>query len=181
MYICGQVGFRPIELEDLEVLRELHNEMATLLQLGNVEMVSSEEQLQWWKGLVGSGTTKRFSVVEVATGRVVGILRVQNIDAINRNCEIGLDIVPALRGKGYGRAGYRAVLEYLFLHLNMHMVYLRVGEFNVRAQGLYERLNFVRTGVLRDYLYRHGRFWDYVVMCMTRDEYLKAYAREAGG
>lgn len=181
MYIYGDIGFRPIEAQDLETLRHLHNDMSTLLQLGNVEMASSEEQVQWWKALSGSKTTKRFSIVEVATNEVIGILRIQNIDSSNKNCEIGLDIIPSLRGKGYGQASYRMVLEYLFLHCNMHMVYLRVGAFNGRAKRLYERLKFVESGVFREYLYRHGKYWDYIVMCMTKDQYLEAYHEQPGG
>lgn len=181
MYTRSDLGFRPVELEDLEILKELHNEMSTLLQLGNVEMVSSEEQVQWWKSLAASRTTKRFAIVELAGKRVIGIIRVQNIDSINRNCEIGLDIVPSLRGRGYGQASYRMLLEYLFLHCNMHMVYLRVGEFNERARGLYQRLSFVESGAFKEYLYRHGRYWDYILMCMTKDQYLKTSQECPGG
>jgi len=173
MYIRGSLGFRPVEAEDLELLKELHNEMSTLLQLGNVEMVSSEEQVRWWKNLVGSRTTKRFVIVEVPGGNVVGTIRVQNVDSINRNCEIGLDIVKALRGRGYGQGSYQLVLEYLFMHCNMHMVYLRVGEFNERARRLYQRLGFVESGAFKEYVYRHGRYWDYLLMCMTKEHYLK--------
>ena len=93
---------------------------------------------------------------------------------------IGLDIVPTLRRRGYGRASYRMLLEYLFLHFNMHMVYLRVGEFNGQAKALYERLGFVEGGAFKEYLYRHGRYWDYILMCMTKEQYLKAYEAHRG-
>ncbi|PYN77239.1 MAG: hypothetical protein DMD96_24275 [Candidatus Rokuibacteriota bacterium] len=180
MYIHGDLGFRPVEAGDLDALKELHNEMSTLLQLGNVEMFSSEEQAQWWKSLAGSRTTRRFAIVELRENTVIGVIRVQNIDALNRNCEVGLDIVPTLRRRGYGRASYRMLLEYLFLHFNMHMVYLRVGEFNGQAKALYERLGFVEGGAFKEYLYRHGRYWDYILMCMTKEQYLKAYEAHRG-
>jgi RimJ/RimL family protein N-acetyltransferase len=171
VFVREKVGFRPIEEGDLETLRALRNDMTTLLQLGSVDMVSGEQQAEWWRGLSRNRTDSRYTIVEAETGAVIGMVRVQNIDLVNAHCEIGLDIVPAYRGRGFGTAGYEMILEYLFDHRNMHMVYLRVADFNDRARGLYERLGFVETGRYNEYLYRHGRYWDYILMTMTRDQY----------
>jgi len=180
VYIHQNVGFRPIEADDLEPLRALHNDMTTLLQLGTVDLVSSDEQVEWWKGLSKNRTEKRYSVVELGSGKVIGMVRIQNIDSVNAHCEVGLDIVPTHRGKGYGTSSYRMVLEYLFLHYNMHMVYLRVAEFNERAIRLYEQLGFVETGRFTEYLFRNGKFWDYILMTMTRDRYMQLHAGAGG-
>ena len=177
MYTYAHVGFRPIEEADLERLRELRNDMSTLLQLGTVDMASADEQVEWWKSLATRTTERRFSLVEVASGQVIGMLRVQHIDSVNAHCEIGLDILPDLRGRGLGTASYRMALEYLFLHYNMHLVYLRVAAFNERARALYDRLGFVETGRFPEYLYRQGRYWDYILMAMTKDQYTRLRAR----
>jgi RimJ/RimL family protein N-acetyltransferase len=178
MYTYKNIGFRPIEERDLEDLRDLYNDMTTFLQLGRAEMVSSEEQVEWWKRLARSAGDKHYAIVETGPCKLLGKLRVQNIDHVNKHCEIGLDILPALRGRGYGRMAYEMILQYLFLHNNMHMVYLRVGEFNERAKGLYEKLGFVETGRYKEYLFRHGRYWDYVIMTMTREQYSRTYGSE---
>ena len=172
MFVHGDVGFRPIEFEDLELLRKLHNDMSTLLQLGSVELVSSDQQVDWWKSLAKSKSVQRHSIIQIETGDLIGILRIQNIDLLNKNCEIGLDIVPALRGRGYGRKSYFMILEYLFMHFNMHMVYLRVGEFNDHAKNVYEKIGFYKTGEYKQYLYRHGRYWDYAIYTMIKEDYL---------
>jgi len=62
-------------------------------------------------------------------------------------------------------------LEFLFLQYNMHMVYLRAADFNDRARTLYQRLGFVETGRYPEYLYRHGRYSDYVIMSMLEGDY----------
>jgi len=172
MYIYEDIAFRPIDFDDLEVLRELHNDMSTLLQLGSVEMASSEQQVDWWDSLAKNKTVQRHGIIEVTSNKVIGILRIQNIDSINRNCEIGLDIIPSMRGKGYGTKSYHMILEYLFTHFNMHMVYLRVGEFNEHAQRLYSQIGFTETGRYREYLFRNGRYWDYIIYTLLQNEYL---------
>lgn len=177
MYTYENVGFRPIEAADLETLRLLHNDPSTLLHRGTVDLVSEEDQAAWWRGLSGKRGERRYAVVALDTDTVIGQLRIQNIDRGNRHCEIGLDIRAEYRGQGLGRATYEMALEFLFLHENMHMVYLRVADFNEEARGLYERLGFVETGRYREYLYRHGRYWDYLVLSMLEGEY---HARKAG-
>jgi RimJ/RimL family protein N-acetyltransferase len=171
VYVRHEVGFRPIDESDLEALRLLHNDMTTLLQLGTLELVSQVEQVEWWRGLGKNRTTRFFTLVAVPSGEVIGMLRVQHIDTVNGHCEIGLDILPAHRGRGLGTASYEMVLEFLFQHYNMHMVYLRVAEFNEQARRLYGRLGFLETGRYEEYLYRHGRYWDYIVMAMTHDRF----------
>ena len=64
------------------------------------------------------------------------------------------------------------ILEYLFMHFNMHMVYLRVGEFNIQAENLYKNIGFLETGRYREYMYRHGRHWDYIIYTMLKSDYL---------
>ncbi|MBU1863565.1 MAG: GNAT family N-acetyltransferase [Candidatus Omnitrophica bacterium] len=173
MYIYEDVGFRPIEIDDLEILRKLHNDMSTLLQLGDIELFSSEQQVVWWKSLINDNVTRRYSIVEVALNKVIGILRVQNISFTNRNCEVGLDILPSYRGKGFGVKSYKMILEYLFLHFNMHMVYLKVGDFNEKAGTLYERIGFVKSGRFKEFLFRDGKYWDYNIYTLLRRDYLK--------
>lgn len=178
MYIYKTIGFRPIEERDIEGLRALYNDMTTFLQLGRAEMVSSEEQVEWWKRLSRGPGDKHYAIVQAETDELLGKLRVQNIDHVNKHCEIGLDILPSLRGHGYGRMAYQMILQYLFQHANMHMSYLRVGDFNERAKGLYEKLGFLETGRYKEYLFRYGRYWDYIIMTMTREQYVRVYGSE---
>lgn len=177
MYIYEDIGFRPIEFEDLEILRRLHNDMSTLLQLGSVEMFTAEEQENWWKSLSRNRRVQRHSIVKISENKVVGICKFQVIDHINRNCEIGVDIFPAFRGKGFGKKSYQMILEYLFMHFNMHMVYLRVGDFNLHAKKLYESIGFVETGRFKEYLYRDGRYWDYILMTLTMNGYMTKFVK----
>ena len=176
MYIYKDIAFRPIDYDDLETLRELYNDMTTFLQLGTPEMVTSEEQIEWWKSSSKNKTNRRFCIVGGEKHRVViGILRIRNINHVNKNCEVGLDIVPQYRGRGYGEKSYEMVLEYLFNHMNMHTVYLRVIDINEMARSLYEKVGFQLTGKYPEFIYRDGKYRDYLLMCMTRQMYDTRY------
>ena len=168
MYKYQDIGFRPIEKKDLEALRKLHNDMSTALQMGTVDFYSDEDQLKWWESGVSNERNKRFAIVLNETDEVIGRLRILNIDNINSNCEIGLDIVPELRGKGYGKKSYEMVLDFLFNQWNMHLVYLKVADFNPTAKKLYESIGFEYTGKFPEYLYRNGKYWDYLLMSIVK-------------
>lgn len=109
----------------------------------------------------------------------VGVVRLDRIDWTNRNCMLGMDLVPAFRGRGYAQRVYAWLLEYLFAHLNMHMVYLEVLESNVRARRLYERLGFRVDGALREKVFRHGRYEHSILMSLLASEYTAARRESA--
>lgn len=173
MITFQKIGFRPIEFADLEALRLIRNDASTIFNLGTVELTAPQEQESWWKSLENSKTAKRFSIVELETQRVIGMMRVQSIEMVNRNCEIGLDIAKSMRGQGYGRMSYRALLGYLFDHYNMNMVYLRYIPTNSVAANLYTSLGFKETGYFKEFIYRDGKYMDYKLMCLTKNEYLE--------
>ena len=104
---------------------------------------------------------------------VIGRLRIQNINFQHNNCEIGLDILPEYRGQGFGKKSYKMLLEFLFKHYNMNMVYLKVSDFNPNAKKLYEIIGFKETGRLTEFYYRYDKYWDYIIMCILKNEYMK--------
>ena len=173
MYSSSRISFRPVEKGDLEELRSLRNDMSTQLQLGSVGMESEQSQVSWWERGLLSEKQQRYTLLRSDTGEIVGMARILNIDHMNANCEIGLDIVPRLRGKGLGYQSYLCLLEYLFLQKNMNMVYLKVIKFNTAAQKLYQKIGFEKTGFLKNYIFRFGKYWDYEIMCLERSVFSK--------
>lgn len=174
MYKYKDIAFRVIEKDDLEILRKLHNDSSTYLNLLNIDLVDEEGQMEWWKNLHRKNDDKRYVLCFADKPMVVlGRARIQNINSLHNNCEVGLDILPEFRGKRYGIKSYEMLLEFLFNHMNMNLVYLKVADFNPNAKQLYEKIGFKETGRLPEFYYRHGKYWDYVIMSITKSDYLK--------
>ena len=171
MYTYKDIAFRVIEKSDLEILRNLHNDPSTWMNLYNIDFIDENNQLEWWQNLYKKKNDKRFVICMAdKPGTVIGRLRIQNINWQHHNCEVGLDILPKYRGKGYGKTSYEMVLEFLFQHYNMHMVYVKVADFNPNAKKLYEKVGFNETGRLPQSYFRNGKYWDYIIMSIIRDE-----------
>ena len=69
----------------------------------------------------------------------------------------------------------KLLLQYAFEKLNLHKV---TGGANVENKGswkIIERIGFVKDGVLRDSVFRNGRYYDVYTYSMLEDEYVKLY------
>lgn len=120
----------------------------------------------------------RLFSVETCEGEFLGTCASFSENEQSRHCVVGWFIGdPALRGKGYGSDMIRVFLKYLFEERNMERVALTVNSYNEKAVRLYERLGFVREGILRDHVFTRGGFFDAYAYSMLRRE----YAEKVGG
>ena len=174
MYTYQDIAFRAIEEKDLNTLKHLHNDKNTFLNLATIDLVDDNNQKKWWASLNNKKNDKRYVIcLSEEPNVILGRLRIQNIDNQNRNCELGLDIIPEERGKGWGYKSYQMLLDFVFNHYNMNMVYLKVADFNPEAKQLYSKVGFKKSGFLPKYFYRHGKYWDYIIMSLTKQSFDK--------
>src|SRR5262249_36492363 len=105
------------------------------------------------------------------SGDLIGYVALREQDAASRHAKLSLRLgEPGEWGKGYGGEATRLLLRHAFATLNLHRVWLHVSAENTRAQRLYERLGFVREGVLRQHRFTEGRWRDTIVMGLLEGE-----------
>ncbi len=95
-----------------------------------------------------------------------------NHDPVAQQAELGIVIGDKrLWDQGLGTEVMRLMLKYGFETLNFRKIILRIMEFNQRAGKVYERVGFVLEGRLRQDAFRHGKYWDTLVMGILRSEW----------
>jgi len=166
-----KIGFRVVEKTDLEEIRFEHNQESTLLNLGDPSLVNEIQQINWWDSISKNKNNTVFGIVQLRTKKLIGVWRLQNLDPINRTTEVGLDIFEKYQGKGFGKLGYQMIFKYLFENYNIHTIFLRVGAFNTKAISLYKKVGFKETGRITESIFRHGKFWDNIIMCIISNDY----------
>jgi RimJ/RimL family protein N-acetyltransferase len=82
---------------------------------------------------------------------------------------LGMGLLPAYRGRGYGRTLIETTLHAAEL-AGFKRVELSVHADNPRAIALYERVGFVREGIKRRAMCIDGRFGDAIMMAITEWE-----------
>lgn len=106
------------------------------------------------------------------TGRCIGHVGLYKIDFRVRSCEFGIMIGDKTRwGQGLGRLFTQFVIDHAFREFNMNRVALSLLADNKRAEALYKSLNFRLEGVLRQVLFKDGRYFDMILMSILRSEY----------
>ena len=178
MFLFNGIGLRPIEKRDLEEIRLLRNSQSTWIWLTDVKQINEIQQSQWYENICRDKSMEYYSIVENKKefpieyeSQFLGIVRINNIDFVNRSAMIGLDIRPDFRGQGIGTKAFLALLEYFFQHRNFHRLYLMVLEDNVVALKLYKSAGFTEEGRYRQAIWRDGKFKNYIIMSILEDEY----------
>lgn len=162
------VTIRPMKWRDIEWARQQRNSPETRQWLGHTSEISFSEQVKWFWKLLKDPTKAR--MVILSNSNRIGVVRIDSIDYTNMSVCIGMDIDPKHRGKGYCQEAYKLLLRYLF-GIGWNRIWLLVGDYNKRGIHIYQKVGFKFEGNYRQGLYRDGKFHDYYLMGILREEY----------
>lgn len=114
-----------------------------------------------------------YKVVLVKNNETIGHISLNNIDFKNRSARIGKVLLgnQNIRGKGIGQKMVTEVLKVAFDHLSLHRVGLGVFTFNESAIKSYEKVGFVKEGLLRDVRKAGDEYWSLWEMSMLENKW----------
>ncbi|HEE9033457.1 GNAT family N-acetyltransferase [Bacillus cereus] len=154
-----------------------------------INWINSEEFLIQWSGnaftfpldeqqlekYIESANTLAFKVVDEETSDVIGHISLGQIDNINKSARIGKVLVgnTKIRGRSIGKHMMKAVLHIAFDELKLHRVTLGVYDFNTSAISCYEKIGFVKEGLLRESKRVGETYWNLWEMSMLEYEWKK--------
>lgn len=162
---------RPVEKTDLERLVTWRNDPSISKYFFNVFPLSMAGQENWFEDLLGR-EDKRLFIIDTTEKVPIGTVGLDNIDFKNQRAEFGsLLIQPSHQGKGFALDATMTLLRFAFDHLNLNRIYLQVFNWNKPAIKLYLRCGFQEEGLLRQSVYKDGRFQDILLMAVLRDEF----------
>jgi ribosomal-protein-alanine N-acetyltransferase len=177
--VGDRVYLRPLETADASQLQQWINDPEVSRYLSVYRPMKLEDEQQFIERANAGGENLAFGVALRQTDQLLGSAGLQRVDWKNRSAGFGISLgVPGEWGKGYGTEATRLVVQVAFERLNLHRVWLVVYEFNERGRRCYERAGFVREGVMRDYHFADGRYWDAHLMSVLRPEWEAARAKQ---
>ncbi|MEU1179829.1 GNAT family protein [Streptomyces sp. NPDC005820] len=112
-----------------------------------------------------------FSVVELEGGTLVGTATLWGIDTHSRCAHIGLGLLPASRGKGYGTDVVAVLCHYGFVVRGLHRLQIETLSDNAAMLSAAERNGFVREGLLRSSAWVLGEFLDEVLLGLLAQDW----------
>ncbi len=171
MNLVGEkVILRALEAGDGRFLLDLINDPSIEYMLGGWSFpVSPEAQQKWLDNLLNDKNTLRCVVCGSNDYKAVGVVMLTDIDWKNGNAEIHIKLDKEAGGKGYGTDAIRTMVGYAFNELRLHLIYANVNSFNIVSQKLFEKCGFWRDGVLRQRIYKKGKFEDVVAFSIINE------------
>jgi len=115
-----------------------------------------------------------FSVVELATGELVGDALLWEIDTHNRSAHLGLGLRPSFRGRGFGADLVRVLCEYGFTVRGLQRLQVDTLAVNAPMIGAARRAGFTLEGTMRRAAWVCGRYEDVVLLGLLDEEWAAA-------
>lgn len=175
MLIGKKCILRGLELSDADVLHKLMNNWEVLQFLTYFKPLSKEDVIEMIRLAMQQMKNLKsitFAIVDKEDQTLIGVTSLHNIDWKNRHAEFGIVIWnPNYWDKGIGTDVARVLLHYAFSELNFHRIEIRLLEYNKRIIRLSEKLGFKLEGILRDYLWRNGRWYNLMIMSILDNEF----------
>jgi RimJ/RimL family protein N-acetyltransferase len=156
--------------EEVERTLEWVNDDEVTRYTGTSSPISAVEHKAYWEREIKNQRRRTFAIM-TSDGRHIGNVGLRDIDWTARNAELYVYIgVAEYREKGYGSEAIEALVEFAFERLNLHRVFVRVFEYNERGMKSFKKCGFVEEGVLKEQVFRDGKYHDATVLGIIRKE-----------
>ena len=174
MIITDNLFIQPLTQDNLKILLEMRNNPEINHFLTSVAPINEIQEQSWFEKMCLDESKMYFEIKHVnQPNSFMGIVRTDEWDKINRSIRIGVDILPKYQGKGFGQEALKNMIEYLFSQLNLNRIWLLAAEYNKKAIHIYEKLGFKEEGKQRQAIYRDGKYNDYLMFGLLKEEYGK--------
>jgi len=116
----------------------------------------------------------RLGIHKKENNSLIGFCMIAFIDDYNKSCKMGVTIGEKDEwGNGYGKEIVSELIRYCFEELNINRIGVEIYSFNEPSIKLFENLGFVKEGVIRELVYKKGKFEDEYIYGLLRREWKK--------
>jgi RimJ/RimL family protein N-acetyltransferase len=170
-----KITLRAIEPEDLLQLHKWANDPEIQYGLGGWHFPTNmADQQKWLADLFVHSLNQRFAIVAGELG-LIGTANLVNIDWKNKNAFHGMMLGDkAIRGKGFGVDTVMTIMKFAFEELGLERLDGAMIAYNEASLKMYiEKCGWKEEGRQRNWYFRKGKFWDKVIVGVTRSDYLE--------
>lgn len=168
------IYLREISADDLQIINQWRNDKGLIDLLGSpFRYINHETDKRWFESyLANRNTNVRCAIVDKESNAIIGLVNLTNIDWSCRGAEFSIMIGNSnFYSKGIGKMATIEMLKHGFNNLNLHRIYLTVLTYNDIALKLYKSIGFEQEGIIRDAVFKQGKYQDAYMMSILEDEF----------
>jgi RimJ/RimL family protein N-acetyltransferase len=168
-----RVWLRPFEPADLDAYHHFINDVDVAFWAGYGSPESRDSVESWYEKYVKDKHGSSFFVIcPLGSDEFIGTVWIWESDSRLGGLELSIFVgEPDRWGSGIGTDAMNAALDAAFGFRRTDRVWLLTSADNARAQRAFEKVGFVREGMLRQQHRVRGKPGDTVLMAILRDEW----------
>lgn len=102
-------------------------------------------------------------VICTKKNKPVGMIDLFDFNPQHQRVGVGILIKPNYQTKGYALEALEMIIDYSFTYLNVHQIFANITSNNLKSISLFEKLNFVKVGTKKDWIYANNTFKDEIL------------------
>jgi len=165
---------RAIEPEDYILIHKWRIDSVVSKKLGGNNFSISLERDKLWTENKSVDDTKGiyWMIGKLNDNKIIGYCSMINIDLRNLKAELGGIVIGEKDewGKGYGKEAVKIMLKYFFDNYPINKCFTYCLEENTPSIKIWQSLNFVQDGLLREDVYKDGEFKNLLLFSILRRE-----------
>lgn len=111
----------------------------------------------------------RLLIEEKSTRKQIGMIDLFDYNPQHKRAGIGILIHPDFEKNGFASEALSIIINYSFSHLQMHQLYANITSDNIKSLALFNKYNFIKTGVKKDWILSEGKFKDEVLFQLIKE------------
>ena len=172
-----RIYLRALEPDDYKIsVRWRNDEEIQNMVGGHKYFVSAERERQWVNAAINSNDKLVLAICLLENDKYIGNVMLQDIDWINRSASVPILIGDKAEwNKGYATEARMLMLKFAFEERNLERICDYVLEDNVSSIKMHEKCGYKVEGILRNSVYKNGRYYNQILMSVLRNEFFKTY------
>lgn len=174
MFQGKYVILRPLEESDLSLLKDWRNSLHVRKTTREYRLLNLINQKKWFESLHGENPPKHimFGVMNKHR-KLVGVTGLTYIDWKNKHAEISIYMHSENWQKTKeAKDIIDIIMKYGYNELNLHRLWVEIFQISKENIKLFEQIKFVKEGVLREKLWRNGKWWNSIIYSKLMTEYI---------
>ncbi len=120
--------------------------------------------------LIATKTGINWAITLKGENRQIGTIGYLNINESSHRAEVGFVMNANYQRMGYTMEALKAVLDYGFSEMKLHVIEAMVNPDNKASYLLLEKAGFTRAAMFKDYKYHNGKYVDACIYTLMEPE-----------
>ena len=158
------VSFRSLEKNDLGLLKDWRNSENMRKTTREFRLLNMINQENWFENLYLNTPPKDIMFGVIQKNKLIGVTGLTYIDWKNKHEEISIYLtLKNWQRTKQANETIKMIKKYAFDELNLHRLWVEIFAIATENRALFKRMKFQEEGVLKDKLWRKGKWWDSVI------------------